>query len=245
MKDLRSMTVKQIKGYMKENNISVDRAYKMKKEELIVAIENGIKNEELFDPDKVYVFSKERYLDRIEHVNGKELKDSLLKDKDFMGWINKVDGQEVKQSKVLNHAYIDDEDNDFGRDVCIEKIEAATLENKEASTHPVDLNKVDEVKVDSGILNFIEDGTKVKVKLKDFKDKSKYFREDIGTLETDHLTGYKSVKIKNNYRTRHIPINNMNVDFFISKDDFMKFSLKLLEKEKIYKKSKKIVACRC
>lgn len=39
MKNLRDMTVKQIKAYMKENNISIDKAYKMRKAELIEAIE--------------------------------------------------------------------------------------------------------------------------------------------------------------------------------------------------------------
>lgn len=38
-KDLRSMTVKQIKEYMQENNIKITGAYKMKKAELIEAIE--------------------------------------------------------------------------------------------------------------------------------------------------------------------------------------------------------------
>lgn len=38
-KDLRSMTVKEIKAYMQENNIKITGAYKMKKAELIEAIE--------------------------------------------------------------------------------------------------------------------------------------------------------------------------------------------------------------
>lgn len=128
-KDLRSMTVKEIKAYMQEHMIKIAGAYKMRKEELIVAIEKAIAKEEIFDPDKTYIFSKDRYLERIEKVNGKDLRNSLVNNNEFMDWLNRLDGQEVKQSStVFNRVYVDDEDDTFSRDVCVEKPEEVKLD---------------------------------------------------------------------------------------------------------------------
>ena len=265
MKDLRSMTVREIKSYMQENNIKISRAYKMRKEELIKAIEKAIRVETTLmeNKDNKEIIEEKltalevQVLDEIsqEDGNGDCILDSELEVKQqYLSILNiTLPTKQLRGvlSSLVKKGYIEIYDDEEGYDSILRitnkyiKYYRQNLKTtKEDPMHPVEEN---EVKIEPEVLNFIEDGTKIIVKVKDFKDKNKYFTSDIGVLETDHGTGYKSIKIKNSYRTRHVSINNnnKNIDFFISKDDFMKFSLKLLEKEKNYKKSKKIVACRC
>ena len=64
---LESMTRKQIEGWLEKNNMKVcrNKAYKLKKAEYIAAIMDEIEDGKLFDPYKVYAFSKEKYLEKI------------------------------------------------------------------------------------------------------------------------------------------------------------------------------------
>lgn len=126
-KQLESMTRKQIEDWMRKNNMSIHGTYKMKKAELINAIIIGMEKEELFDPSKKYVFSKARYLERIEKQSGKRTLENVLQDKEIIEWLDKIDGQEVKPNKeVSNAVYVEDADIEwFKRNTCIEITEEA------------------------------------------------------------------------------------------------------------------------
>lgn len=214
MKDLRSLTVKQIKEYMKENNICIEKAYKMRKEELIVAIESAIEEQKTFNPDEKYIFSKDKFLGRIKKERPQAYK-SILNDESILNYLKEIDGKRVKSHpNVANRAYVNDKDWIFTVLDCI------LVENTDEEN---------EVKIDSRTLSLMPDETKVIVKVKDFKDKNKYFRSDLGILKTCPQTGYRIVRIKNHYRTRHVLVSrNKNIDFFVSSK-----ALKLIETEKI------------
>lgn len=124
MKQLETMTRKQIESYLKENNIRIDKAYKMTKSQLITAVENGIKNEKLFNPDKVYIFSKEKYLN---HIDPNILK-NVLRDEEIMDWLDRIDGEEVKQNHTCrNTVYVEDQEFEtFRRCFCVEVSEEYT-----------------------------------------------------------------------------------------------------------------------
>lgn len=131
MKQLENMTRKQIEQWLKENNIKVNKAYKMSKAELIAAIERGFENEELFNPSKKYTFSKEKYLQHIKKISGERVLNNVLQDAEIMGWLNRIDGEEVKQNfDCWNSVYVEDKDETFERHMCDEVIDEQIQDEK-------------------------------------------------------------------------------------------------------------------
>ncbi len=305
MKQLETMTRKQIEQLLKDNNMKIDRAYKMSKSELIAAIESGIENEELFDPSKRYVFSKDKYLQYVKTISGESVLNNVLEDTELIEWLDRIDGKEVKQNfDCWNSVYVEDTDETFKRTMCDELIEEYTLESKEKEVNSeiklengmvvhcstedqankfleicdkqgivwgsgnktTNYNNWDkhgpetcynvvedwglmvcskqfyleemgakviefedlflEKKIDATMLSLMPDGITVIVKIKDFKDKNRYFARNTGTLETN-AAGYKVIKIKNKYRTRYVSVwNSKDIDFFVLEDDYKKFEEK-------------------
>ena len=140
---LESMTRKQIEGWLEKNNMKVcrNKAYKLKKAEYIAAIMDEIEDGKLFDPYKVYAFSKEKYLEKIEKTSGIELRKNVEQDEEIMKALDHIDKKIVKQNTwCRNTAYVDDKEyQTFFTNVCevldvdIENIVDGCLEHIEGS----------------------------------------------------------------------------------------------------------------
>lgn len=88
-----------------------------------------------------------------------------------------------------------------------------------------------ETRVSADVLNLMDDGIKVTVKfldkvlnkLKGDNQETIYYKAEEGILETDFLSGYKTVAIKNARRKRHIMVaNSPNFHFFVDTNDYKK-----------------------
>lgn len=88
-----------------------------------------------------------------------------------------------------------------------------------------------ETRVSADVLNLMDDGITVTVKfldkvlnkLKGDNQETIYYKTEEGILETDFLSGYKTIAIKNARRKRHIMVSNsQNFHFFVDSDDYKK-----------------------